>query len=36
MIPSFGKSLSDNPALYKQVWDWTSKSLQLTRASADA
>lgn len=36
MIPSFGKSLSDNPALFKQVWDWTSKSLQLTRASADA
>ena len=34
MIPSFGKSLSDNPALFAQVWDWTSKSLELTRASA--
>ncbi len=36
MIPSFGKSLSDNPVLFRQVWDWTSKSLQLTKAAADA
>ncbi|GAB10920.1 putative malate--quinone oxidoreductase [Gordonia araii NBRC 100433] len=36
MIPSFGKSLSDNPALFQQVWDWTSKSLELTRTPASA
>lgn len=36
MIPSFGKSLNDNPALFKQVWDWTSASLQLTKAAAGA
>ncbi|GED97644.1 putative malate:quinone oxidoreductase [Gordonia crocea] len=36
MIPSFGKPLSDNPTLFKEVWDWTSKSLELTGASAKA
>ncbi len=35
MIPCFGKSLSDHPALFQQVWDWTSKSLELTKASAN-
>lgn len=30
MIPSFGKKLSDNPDLFRQVWEWTSSSLHLT------
>jgi len=30
MIPSFGKKLSDNRDLFRQVWDWTSSSLELT------
>jgi len=30
MIPSFGKKLSDNRDLFRQVWDWTSSSLRLT------
>ncbi len=29
MIPSFGKKLSDNRDLFRQVWDWTSSSLRL-------
>ncbi|GAA4389435.1 malate dehydrogenase (quinone) [Tsukamurella soli] len=29
MIPSYGTSLNDNKALFGQVWDWTSRSLQL-------
>lgn len=30
MIPSFGQNLSDNTSLFHEVWDWSSKSLQLT------
>ncbi|WP_069161842.1 malate dehydrogenase (quinone) [Nocardia altamirensis] len=29
MIPSLGVKLSDNPALFHEVWDWTSKTLGL-------
>ncbi|WP_415031160.1 malate dehydrogenase (quinone) [Gordonia sp. (in: high G+C Gram-positive bacteria)] len=36
MIPSFGKTLNDDPKLFKKVWDWTSKSLELTKAPANA
>ena len=30
MIPSYGQKLNDNPALFRELWDWTSRSLQLT------
>ena len=30
IIPSFGQKLNDNRDLYRQVWDWTNKTLQLT------
>ncbi|AFR48696.1 MULTISPECIES: malate dehydrogenase (quinone) [Gordonia] len=30
IIPSFGQKLNGNRDLYRQVWDWTNKSLQLT------
>ncbi|MFW0784708.1 malate dehydrogenase (quinone) [Gordonia sp. CPCC 206044] len=33
MIPSFGRKLSDNRDLFRQVWDWTSASLQLKRGT---
>ncbi|MFW0790275.1 malate dehydrogenase (quinone) [Gordonia sp. CPCC 205333] len=36
MIPSFGQKLSDNTALFGEVWDWSSKSLQLTNSRVDA
>ncbi|MFT4044286.1 MAG: malate dehydrogenase (quinone) [Gordonia sp. (in: high G+C Gram-positive bacteria)] len=36
IIPSFGKKLSDNRDLFRQIWDWTSSSLQLRRTTADA
>ncbi|MEV0946302.1 malate dehydrogenase (quinone) [Rhodococcus sp. NPDC049939] len=29
MVPSLGVKLSDNVGLFSQVWDWTSKVLQL-------
>ncbi|GAB2671618.1 malate dehydrogenase (quinone) [Gordonia jinhuaensis] len=29
MIPSFGQSLDSNPDLFSQVWNWTSKVLEL-------
>lgn len=29
MVPSFGVTLSDNAALYQEVWDWGTRSLQL-------
>ncbi|MFE3190118.1 malate dehydrogenase (quinone) [Nocardia sp. NPDC059240] len=29
MVPSLGVKLSENQALYREVWDWTSKTLQL-------
>ncbi|PXX63933.1 malate dehydrogenase (quinone) [Nocardia tenerifensis] len=30
MIPSLGVKLSENQALFHEVWDWTSKALNLT------
>nr|WP_035718911.1 malate dehydrogenase (quinone) [Gordonia shandongensis] len=30
MIPSFGRTLNDEPALFSELWDWTNRSLQLT------
>lgn len=29
MVPSLGVQLSDNQALFQEVWDWTSKTLEL-------
>ncbi|WP_018179971.1 malate dehydrogenase (quinone) [Jongsikchunia kroppenstedtii] len=29
MMPSLGVELADNPTLFSQVWDWTSKVLEL-------
>ena len=29
MIPSYGTKLNDNPSLFGQVWDWSSKILKL-------
>ncbi|MDH3009690.1 MULTISPECIES: malate dehydrogenase (quinone) [Gordonia] len=34
IIPSFGQTLNDNRDLYRQVWDWTNKSLRLTGRDA--
>ncbi|WP_084161393.1 malate dehydrogenase (quinone) [Nocardia sp. BMG51109] len=34
MVPSLGVKLSDNQGLYSEVWDWTSKALQLNQAEA--
>ena len=34
MIPSFGQKLNDNPALYRELWDWTGRSLKLTGVKA--
>ena len=36
MIPSLGQKLSENQALFQEVWDWTSKSLKLDRTNAPA
>jgi malate dehydrogenase (quinone) len=33
MVPSLGVRLSENKALYQEVWDWTSKTLNLTPVS---
>lgn len=35
MIPSFGRKLNDNRDLYRQLWDWTNRSLDLLRPAAD-
>ncbi len=32
MIPSYGKKLNDEPALFRRLWDWTNRSLELTGA----
>jgi malate dehydrogenase (quinone) len=29
MVPSLGAKLSDEPALYDEVWTWGTKMLQL-------
>ncbi|GGN70903.1 malate dehydrogenase (quinone) [Nocardia rhizosphaerihabitans] len=34
MIPSLGVKLSENQALFQEVWDWTTKSLELDKATA--
>ncbi|WP_280266296.1 malate dehydrogenase (quinone) [Nocardia wallacei] len=31
MVPSLGVKLSENQALYSEVWDWSNKALHLTR-----
>ena len=31
MVPSLGVKLSDNPDLFRQVWDWSTKELELDR-----
>lgn len=33
MVPSLGVKLSENQALYQEVWDWTSKTLKLDSVS---
>lgn len=33
MVPSLGQKLSDNVDLFQQVWDWSTRSLQLGGAS---
>ena len=33
MIPSLGTKLSDNPALFDELWQWTSKTLELVDSS---
>ncbi|MGV7852925.1 malate:quinone oxidoreductase, partial [Mycobacterium kansasii] len=32
MVPSLGAKLSQEPALYDEVWSWTTKALQLDAA----
>lgn len=36
MVPSLGVKLSENQALFAEVWDWTSKALELTRDATHA
>lgn len=36
MIPSFGTKLNDKPDLFRQVWDWTSKVLELDNGANPA
>ncbi|GAA3959581.1 malate dehydrogenase (quinone) [Gordonia caeni] len=36
MIPSYGTKLNDDPALFRQMWDWTNRSLELTGRGRDA
>ncbi|BDT88231.1 malate dehydrogenase (quinone) [Nocardia cyriacigeorgica] len=33
MVPSLGVKLSENQALFQEVWDWTTKALQLDSAA---
>ncbi|WP_216910838.1 malate dehydrogenase (quinone) [Nocardia noduli] len=35
MIPSLGVKLSENKALFQEVWNWTSKTLNLTDVAVD-
>ncbi|SUB53711.1 Probable malate:quinone oxidoreductase [Nocardia brasiliensis] len=35
MIPSLGAKLSEDQALFREVWDWTSKTLNLTGDSGN-
>ncbi|MCC4306593.1 malate:quinone oxidoreductase, partial [Rhodococcus sp. 3-2] len=34
MVPSIGVKLTDNEGLFNQVWDWSSKVLELDSAGA--
>ncbi len=34
IMPSFGQKLNENPSLYREVWDWTNRSLNLTGTQA--
>ncbi|MFC8042135.1 malate dehydrogenase (quinone) [Nocardia sp. NPDC057353] len=36
MVPSLGVKLSDNPELFREVWSWTSKTLNLDTAGVAA
>ncbi|OQS14895.1 malate:quinone oxidoreductase [Nocardia donostiensis] len=36
MVPSLGVKLSENQALFAEVWDWTSKALELNRDATPA
>nr|WP_040510581.1 malate dehydrogenase (quinone) [Gordonia soli] len=31
LIPSFGRKLNDEPDLFRELWDWTNRSLDLVR-----
>jgi len=33
MVPSLGASLSDEPALFEEVWSWSTKALGLKPAA---
>ncbi|MET8425954.1 malate dehydrogenase (quinone) [Nocardia sp. NPDC004860] len=35
MVPSLGVKLSENQALYREVWDWSTKALQLDSVDSD-
>jgi malate dehydrogenase (quinone) len=35
MVPSLGTRLSDEPALFEQVWEWGTRQLQLHPAAGD-
>ncbi len=35
MIPSFGHTLSNDESLFREVWDWTTKVLELSSTPAD-
>ncbi|MCX6470001.1 MAG: malate dehydrogenase (quinone) [Corynebacteriales bacterium] len=35
MIPSFGQKLNLTPSLFREVWDWTSKVLELSSSPAE-
>jgi malate dehydrogenase (quinone) len=34
MVPSLGTKLSGEPGLYREVWDWGTKVLQLDTPAA--
>jgi malate dehydrogenase (quinone) len=34
MVPSLGATLSDEPALFEEVWSWGTKALRLEPAGA--
>jgi malate dehydrogenase (quinone) len=34
MVPSLGRELSNEPALFEEVWSWTTKALELDRPAS--